>query len=174
MIEAIGQAPGKMPFDGVYWIQPHSKVDSFAVYCKFDHAERSAWTLIRSYAPSQASVFADAPFSVDRPMHNFDNHDAIEELQAYSLGASQMAALRRLSTHWRAGCNFDFSNDSDVLQALIINSFPFAAAGHRHRPPPPPPVTATTTVAATATVVLILVLLVLPLPSLPSSLLTLQ
>ena len=86
---------------GIYNITDQQNI-SFPVYCDFGSEPGAAWTLIQSHSLQNSEAFKSKPlYLYDMPI----NQDA-PEWTNYRLSLPRMNAIRDVSTHWRATCNF--------------------------------------------------------------------
>ena len=87
--------------NGIYNVTDQQNT-SFPVYCDFGSEPGAAWTLIQSHSLQNNEVFENKPlYLYDMPI----NQDA-PEWTNYRLSLPRMNAIRDVSTHWRATCNF--------------------------------------------------------------------
>ena len=86
---------------GIYEIVGNSN-NSFPVYCNFGSEPGMAWTLIQSHSLGNNGAFVGKPFyQHDMPI----NQDTLD-WSSYRLSMSRIKSIQKVSTHWRATCNF--------------------------------------------------------------------
>ena len=86
---------------GIYEIVGNSN-NSFPVYCDFGSEPGMAWTLIQSHSLGNNGAFVGKPFyQHDMPI----NQDTLD-WSSYRLSMSRIKSIQKVSTHWRATCNF--------------------------------------------------------------------
>ena len=118
----------KTSLNGIYIIADQLN-NSFPVYCDFHSEPGFAWTLIQSHSLQNKDAFKGKAFY----LHDLPTNEDAPGWTSYRLSMSRMQAIRNVSTHWRATCNF-FANGidfRDYIRTSLANDDFFAPAKNR-------------------------------------------